>query len=61
MLEKMSDFFLKFADKDIMLIYGSYFDMPLGESVFDAAVSVESLYHFTKEEKVPLYAKLYAA
>ena len=49
----------KFSDKDITLIAGSYFDVAFGESVFDAAVSVESLHHFTKEEKVPLYAKLY--
>ena len=51
----------KFADKDIALICGSYFDVPLGENVFDAAVSVESLHHFTKAEKIPLYAKLRAA
>ena len=51
----------KFADKDISLIVGSYFDVPFGEEVFEAAVSVESLHHFTKEEKVPLYAKLHAA
>ena len=48
----------KFADKDITLILGSYFDVPLGENVFDAAVSVESLHHFTKEEKTALYSKL---
>ena len=29
--------------------------------MFDAAVSVESLHHFTKEEKIPLYAKLHTA
>ena len=51
----------KLADKDITLIVGSYFDVPLGKNVFDAAVSVESLHHFTKEEKIPLYAKLHAA
>ena len=51
----------KFADKDITLICGSYFDVPLGESSFDGAVSVESLHHFTKEEKVPLYTKLHGA
>lgn len=51
----------KFADKDISLIVGSYFDVAFGEEVFEAAVSVESLHHFTKEEKVPLYAKLHAA
>ena len=48
----------KFCDKNIDLICGSYFDVPFGEKSFDAAVSVESLHHFTKEAKVPLYAKL---
>ena len=51
----------KFADKDITLICDSYFDVPFGVSLFDCAVSVESLHHFTKEEKVPLYAKLHRA
>ena len=48
----------KFGGKDITLICGSYFDVPLGEKVFDAAVSVESLHHFTQKEKIPLYEKL---
>ena len=51
----------KFADKDITLICGSYFDVPFGVSLFDSAVSVESLHHFTKEEKLPLYKKLHRA
>ena len=49
----------KFWDKDISLICGSYFDVPFGIATFDAAVSVESLHHFAKTEKVPLYAKLH--
>lgn len=48
----------KFRGKNVHLICGSYFDVPFGESCFDAAVSVESLHHFTKEAKIPLYAKL---
>lgn len=48
----------KFPDKAIRLIQGSYFDAPLGEGCYDAAVSVESLHHFTMAEKIPLYAKL---
>lgn len=48
----------KFSHKDITLIQGSYFDMPLGENKYDAAVSVESLHHFTKREKTALYRKL---
>lgn len=51
----------KLIGKDITLINGSYFEVPFGEEKFDAAVSVESLHHFTKEEKIPLYIKLRAA
>ena len=51
----------KFSDKSITLLCGSYFDIPFGEACFDAAVSVESLHHFTKEEKIPLYRKLRGA
>ena len=51
----------KLPDKRLTLTHGSYFDVPFGESTFDAAVSVESLHHFTKEQKIPLYTKLYTA
>ncbi len=48
----------KFPEKELSLICGSYFDVPFDENTFDVAVSVESLHHFTKEEKIPLYIKL---
>lgn len=51
----------KFPDKKLTLIQGSYFEVPLEENAYDGAVSVESLHHFTKEEKLPLYRKLYKA
>ena len=51
----------KFPDKELTLIQGSYFDVPFGQACFDAAVSVESLHHFTKEKKIPLYTKLHGA
>lgn len=51
----------KFPDKDISLILGSYFDIPFGCGMYDAAVSVESLHHFTKEQKIPLYKNLFEA
>ena len=54
----LSVFRKKHPDKELDLILGSYFDVPFGETVFDGAVSVESLHHFTMEEKVPLYCKL---
>ena len=49
----------KFPNKVIQLIQGSYFAIPLGIAEYDAAVSVESLHHFTQEEKRGLYAKLF--
>lgn len=51
----------KLPDRELTLIQGSCFDVPFGEDRFDGAVSVESLHHFTKEEKVPLYSKLHRA
>lgn len=48
----------KFCDKELTLILGSYFDVPFGTCQFDAAVSVESLHHFTAAEKMSLYEKL---
>lgn len=51
----------KFTDKNLNLVLGSYFNLPFGVGIYDAAVSVESLHHFTKEEKIPLYAKLHKA
>lgn len=57
----LSELKRKLSDKDITLIRGSYFDVPLGENIYDAAVSVESLHHFTKAEKVGLYRRLHTA
>ncbi|MCR5733986.1 MAG: class I SAM-dependent methyltransferase [Lachnospiraceae bacterium] len=48
----------KFPDKEITTICGSYFEVPFGEELFDAAVSVESLHHFSKEEKIQMYIRL---
>ena len=49
----------KMAGRDVSLILGSYFDVPLGTECFDAAISVESLHHFTQNEKISLYKKLH--
>ena len=51
----------KFPDRELELIRGSYFALPLGENRFDGAVSVESLHHFTQAEKIPLYTRLHDA
>ena len=49
----------KFPGKQLTLINDSYFKVPFGKNVYDAAVSVESLHHFTLKQKIPLYKKLH--
>ena len=51
----------KFPEKELTLIRASYFDVPLGEKQYDAAVSVESLHHFSAGMKASLYGKLHTA
>lgn len=58
MLKKLKE---KHSDKAIKLVLGSYFDLPFEENFYDAAVSVESLHHFTFDDKVPLYRKVFNA
>lgn len=55
MLEKLT---AKFPDKNVDLVCGSYFETDLGYEKYDAAVSVESLHHFTGELKLSLHRKL---
>lgn len=56
MLERLRS---KFDGKNIILKNESYFESELGERVFDAAISVESLHHFTKRRKIPLYKNIF--
>lgn len=51
----------KFTDRKTKLICGSYFDIPFETNCYDAAVSVESLHHFTAEDKLLLYKKLHTS
>lgn len=51
----------KFPNKKMNLICGSYFDVSFESNQFDAAVSVESLHHFTAGKKLSLYRKLFDA
>ena len=58
MLKVLKD---KFSNKEVVTICGSYFDIPFGEKRYDAIVSVESLHHFTKTQKVSLYKNVFQA
>lgn len=51
----------KHPDKDLTLIHGSYFDYDFGRERFEAVISFQSLHHFTHEQKIALYSKVYAA
>lgn len=48
----------KHPDKKLHLIQASYFDVDFGQGQFDAAVSVQTMHHFTHEEKISLYRRL---
>lgn len=58
MMEKIKE---KHQDKldQIELVVDSYFNYDMGEEVFDAAVSVETMHHFTHEEKIKLYKNIF--
>ncbi len=51
----------KFPEKSMTLIRASYFDVPFGNGLYDASVSVESLHHFPVGMKALLYEKLHRA
>lgn len=58
--EKMLDALrAKHADKPLTLLRQSYFDAEFARGAFDAAISVQSLHHFTYGEKLALYKKLH--
>lgn len=51
----------KHTDKALTLIEDDYFAHELGENRFDAAISFETLHHFTMKKKTALYEKLFRA
>lgn len=58
MLDKLLQ---KHPDKHLNLICGNYFDVDLGNSGYDCAVSFQTLHHFSHEIKIGLYRKLITA
>lgn len=51
----------KHPDKDLTLICASYFDVDFGSEKFDAAISFETMHHFSHEDKIGLYSKIRGA
>lgn len=56
MLDKLQE---KFSNKDINLVCGDYFQVPLGVNAFDCAVSFQTMHHFPKDKKLSLYKRLW--
>ena len=48
----------KHGDKQLELICADYFEADLGEGVYDAAISFETLHHFTAEKKRVVFEKI---
>ncbi len=55
MLDKLKQ---KYADKQISLICGSYFDVDFGKDSFDCVISFQTMHHFSHEKKIGLYNKI---
>jgi len=58
MLQRLRE---KYPDSALTLIHGSYFEHSLGQDAFDAAVSFETMHHFTPEAKLGLYRRIHDA
>jgi tRNA (cmo5U34)-methyltransferase len=43
------------------LVLADYFKYDFGENTFDVAVSCDSLHHYSQEEKIGLYQRIYAS
>lgn len=56
MLRKLSE---KHRERNLELVQADYFTYPLGENCYDAAVSFETLHHFTMEKKKEVFTRLY--
>ena len=55
MLDKLTQ---KYSSRHITLVCGDYFTVDFGARRFDAAVSFQTMHHFTHEEKRNLYRKI---
>lgn len=58
MLDKLRQ---KHPDKNISLINVSYFDYDFGACKYDTAISFQTMHHFSHEDKIKLYSRIFAA
>lgn len=58
MLDRLRE---KHPGRNLTLINGSYFDYDFGIGRYDAAVSFQTLHHFSHEDKIRLYTRIFHA
>jgi len=51
----------KHPDKDLTLIHVNFFDYDFGIERFDAIISFQVMHHYSHEQKIKLYSRLYTA
>ena len=51
----------KHPNQDLTLINANYFDYDFGIERFDAAISFQTMHHFSHEQKIKLYSRVYSA
>ncbi|AZV56026.1 class I SAM-dependent methyltransferase [Clostridium sp. AWRP] len=58
MLNKLKQ---KHPDKKMSLINASYFDYDFGTCKYDVAISFQTMHHFSHQDKIKLYSKIFDA
>lgn len=56
MLDKLKQ---KHPDKNLSLINANYFDYDFGTCKYDVAISFQTMHHFSHEDKIKLYSKIF--
>jgi len=56
MLDKLKQ---KHPDKNLSLINANYFEYDFGTCKYDAAISFQTMHHFSHEDKIKLYSKIF--
>lgn len=51
----------KHPNQDLTLINANYFDYDFGIEWFDAIISFQTMHHFSHEQKIKLYSRVYSA
>ncbi len=51
----------KRPNQDLTLINANYFDYDFGIEWFDAIISFQTMHHFSHEQKIQLYSRIYSA